>query len=239
MRYYAIPDLHGRYDLFTKALNKIADDADGREYTVVTLGDYIDRGPNSKEIIQDLMKLQSKDFISLLGNHEAMMLETLDTPLDPDWWLGNGGDATLWSYGSKVKISPWLPLPPVGYDPHVIPLEHRAFLATLPLYYETECQVFVHAGIKDHDLPLEDQSKDRMMWMLYSKDDPGGWQEKTVVHGHHQHIDGPHSWEYREALDTWAYYTGRLVVGVFDDTQGPALKYLEVLGDDYSRPNSH
>ncbi len=74
-----------------------------------------------------------------------------------------------------------------------------------------------------------------MMWMLYGEDDPGGWQGKHVVHGHDQFADGPHEWEGplggRTELDCWAYKMGRLVVGVYDDSQGPAVKYLEVRND--------
>lgn len=232
MKYYAIADLHGRYDLFTKALDAIEKDA-GEPYKVITLGDYIDRGPQSKEIITDLMLLQSAEFICLAGNHEAMMVETVRTPLDPNWWIGNGGDTTLWSYGSKVKSSQYYGFPPIGYDPHVVPIEHVDWMANLPLYYETEKQVFVHAGIPNSDAPLEKQDKEKMQWMLYSKDDPGWWMGKHVVHGHHQFADGPHSWAGRTDLDCFAWHEGRLVIGVFDDTQGPAIKYLEVLGGDY------
>ena len=74
--------------------------------------------------------------------------------------------------------------------------------------------------------------------MLYSKDDHGGWKTKHVVHGHHQFADGPHEWSGRTDLDTYAWRTGRLVVGVFDDTQGKAIRYLEVLGDDYEKKDN-
>ena len=238
MIYYAIADLHGRFDLLKKALVAIDEDDENhsQDSIIITLGDYIDRGPNSKDIIDCLMSLsQYPDYICLQGNHEAMMVETIRTPLNPDWWIGNGGDATLKSYGGK-------PLPCVGgygyynYDPHVISPEHVEWIANLPLYYETDKQVFVHAGVSNDD-PLEKQSKDTLQWMLYSKEGHGGWQGKHVVHGHHQFADGPHEWSGRTNLDTYAWRTGRLVVGVFDDTQGKAIRYLEVLGDDYAKDN--
>ena len=239
MIYYAIADLHGRYDLLEKAITAICNDADNLlVYKVITLGDYIDRGPDSKKIIECLIDYNTdtpEDFICLQGNHEVIMVETIRSPLYPDWWIGNGGDATLKSYGGN-------PLPCVGgygyynYDPHVVPQEHVEWIANLPLYYETDKQVFVHAGVSNDD-PLEKQSKNTLQWMLYSKEGHGGWQGKHVVHGHHQFADGPHEWSGRTNLDTYAWRTGRLVVGVFDDTQGKALRYLEVLGDDYAKDN--
>jgi len=238
MIYYAIADLHGRLDLLQKAFTAIAKDNSevGRNaYTIITLGDYIDRGPQSKEIINYLMESQA-DYLSLVclqGNHESMMVETIRTPLSPDWWLGNGGDTTMRSYGCPVKTSPCIGFAPIGYDPHVIPQDHVEWIAKLPLYYETEKQVFVHAGVPN-DGPLEKQKAERLQWMLYSKTDVGGWKDKHVVHGHHQFADGPHEWSGRTDLDTYAWRTGRLVVGVFDDTQGKAVRYLEVLGDDYA-----
>lgn len=246
---YAIADLHGRYDLFEKAMMAIAEDADTSNYKVITLGDYIDRGPDSKKLIENLKEIQETlqgDFICLQGNHEAMMVETIRTPLNPEWWIGNGGDATLKSYGSvmmPLKID-FYTTHYLDYDPHVVPQEHVEWISNLPLYYETEKQVFVHAGLplsNTHGAAsLEEQAKIKhhgtafdMQWMLYGNNDSGGHGEKHVVHGHHQFADGPHEWSGRTDLDTYAWRTGRLVVGVFDDTQGKAVRYLEVLGDDY------
>lgn len=242
MRYYAIADLHGRFDLLEKAHNLILDTHTSDEpYHIITMGDYIDRGPDSRLIIEYLMNESSGNtFISLKGNHEDMMVQTIRKPLDPDWWLGNGGNTTMKSYGSEVKVSPYYGIPPVGWDPHVVYPSHVDWIANLPYYYETEKHVFVHAGIPDDKLPLDKQDKEKLIWMLYNPTDMGGYQGKHVVHGHHQFADGPHEWADRKRggrtdLDTFAWKTGRLVVGVFDDTQGKALRYLEVLEDDYVR----
>ena len=227
MRYYAIADLHGRYDLLLEAVNKIYAHAGEDDYKIITLGDYIDRGPQSQEIISFLMK-QGDSFICLKGNHEDMMVQTIRKALDPDWWLGNGGDKTMKSYGSEVRVSPYYGIPPVGWDPHVVYPSHVGWIEKLPLYYETERQVFVHAWLNKR-LPLEDQSEEKMMWELYDKSDAGGWFGKHVVHGHHQFADGPHVWEGRTDLDVFAWHEGRIVIGVFDDTQGKALEFIEVL----------
>jgi len=245
MKYYVIADIHGRYDLLREAVNAIEkDSANESDTRVITLGDYIDRGPDSKSIIEYLMN-RGSNWTCLQGNHEAMLVQTIRKPLSPDWWLGNGGVQTYESYGgqlSLMRLDRYYGREYVGWDPHVIPPEHINWLESLPLYHETEKQIFVHAGVP-FDGPLEEQAKVKnihgeydMQWMLYGRNDGGGWNDKHVVHGHHQHADGPHTWSGRTNLDCWAYHTGRLVIGVFDDTQHKALKFIEVRGDDYEKP---
>lgn len=231
MKYYAIADLHGRFDLLLKAEDQISQHAGGQPYKVITLGDYIDRGPDSNKIIQYLMDMQEADpsgNICLQGNHEAMMVESIKAPLMPGWWIGNGGDTTLQSYG-------WggYPFNICSYE--VVPKTHLDWMESLPLYYETEKQIFVHAGIPQQEMslpPKTRQSADMMQWMLYDKREAGGWKGKHVVHGHHQFDGGPHVWKSakggRTDLDTYAWKTGRIVVGVFDDTQLEAVDFIEV-----------
>lgn len=233
MKYYAIADLHGRFDLLKKAHLAAVEHANGEDMKFITLGDYIDRGPDSKKIIDYFYSYAYPDMINLQGNHEAMMVESITKPLMPSWWVGNGGDTTLQSYG-------WGGEPYSVYAYDVVPKEHINWIKELPLYYETEKQVFVHAGIPDDKLSLEKQTKlegyhgeIKMQWMLYNPTDMGGYQGKHVVHGHHQFEDGPHEWKGskrggRTDLDTYAWKTGRIVIGVFDDTQGPALEFIEV-----------
>lgn len=228
MKYYAIADLHGRYDLLMEAVNKIYEHAGSGDYKIITLGDYIDRGPDSKKIIDYLMGTGDR-FVSLQGNHEAMMVETISTPLMPSWWVGNGGDSTLKSYG-------WGGEPYSMYCYEVVPKAHLKWMKDLPFFYETEKQLFVHAGIPQNGMnlpPKNERHFEQMQWMLYSKDDSGGWKGKHVVHGHHQFADGPHQWLNakkggRTDLDTYAWRTGRLVIGVFDDTQLHAKEFIEV-----------
>jgi len=234
MIYYSIPDLHGRFDLLLKAIELIDLDANRpvKDYQIITTGDYIDRGPDSKKIIDYLI---ANDRIKALkGNHEDMMHQSITTPLHPDWWIGNGGDATLKSYGWGGE-----PYYQISYE--VVPKAHLDWINELPLFYETEKQVFVHAGIPQKEMnlpPKNDRLKEEMIWMLYDKHTTGGWKGKHVVHGHDQFADGPHTWHGpyggRTDLDTWAYHTGRLAIGVFDDTQGPPIRILEVRGDDYN-----
>lgn len=224
MKYYVMADLHGRFDLLQKAIDVIYTHApkDPCECKIITLGDYIDRGPESKQIIDCLMK--QTDWVCLKGNHEDMMVQVLETPspIMKSWWKGNGGDATINSYGGFNSID----------------IEHYKWMKNLPHYYETEKQLFVHAGVPQSQMNLPPKNArhlDEMIWMLYGKTDGRGWNGKHVVHGHHQFEDGPHVWHGpfggRTDLDCWAYHTGRLVIGVFDDTQGPAIEFIEVFAD--------
>lgn len=234
MKYYAIADLHGRYDLLEKSMLAIEAHASGK-HKIITLGDYIDRGPDSARIIQKLMDLQAKNFpskgnlICLKGNHEAMMVETVTTPLMPSWWVGNGGDTTLQSYG-------WGGEPYSTYCYDVIPKAHLEWMNNLPIFYEAEKQLFVHAGVPQWGMnlpPKQAHNYKQMMWMLYQKNDSGGWKGKHVVHGHHQFEDGPHEWLNaktggRTDLDVYAWRTNRIVIGVFDDTQLHAREFIEI-----------
>jgi serine/threonine protein phosphatase 1 len=157
--------------------------------------------------------------VCLLGNHEAMMLETLLAPLAPDWWLGNGGGATLISYGH----------PSDGlYRPEVIPTDHIAWLKVLRLIYADRHRVFVHASV-DPALPLDGQSENRLLWYRYPAGANEGYGGRHVVHGHHPFEDGPKLYSNRTDLDTLAWKTGRLVVGVFEDEQpGGPIDLIEV-----------
>lgn len=231
MKYYAIADLHGRYDLLMKSFEAIFDDCKKHpedDYTIITLGDYIDRGPESNEIIATLIAEQKQlPLICLKGNHEDMAVQVCSNPTwnMVDWWMGNGGAATIRSYDPNAYTG----------EVHQMDPEHLKWMANLPLYYETPGQVFVHAGIPYVNAPLEEQDKEKLIWMLYGRNEAGGWGEtsllrpKHVVHGHHQFADGPHEWEFRTDLDTFAWNTGRIVIGVFDDTQGKAIEYIEVV----------
>jgi serine/threonine protein phosphatase 1 len=122
---YAIPDLHGRFDLLEMSLAKIADHAE-LPATVVTLGDYVDRGPDSRQVIERLMNgLHDKGWrlICLKGNHEDIMWQTCRGIVpDCDWWLSNGGGATLISYGQEEGDV---------VDVTVVPAEHLRWIERL------------------------------------------------------------------------------------------------------------
>jgi serine/threonine protein phosphatase 1 len=221
---FAIADLHGRFDLLEMALARITERAE-RPATVVTLGDYVDRGPDGRKIVERLMAGLGRDglrLICLKGNHEDIMWQTCRRLPDIDWWLTNGGGPTLISYGQQVGDQA---------DVAVVPVAHLDWLERLPLMYVDAHRVFLHAGI-DPNYPLDEQDVQNVIWKIYPDDDDGGHGQRHVVHGHHQHANGPIFKKKRTNLDTFAWYTGRLAIGVFDDAApGGPIEILEVHGE--------
>jgi serine/threonine protein phosphatase 1 len=231
---YVIADLHGRFDLLTKAYDAISEHAGGAfaPGTLVHLGDYVDRGWESRQVIdwlkEDAVLPPAWRRVCLRGNHEDIMVETLTTGIRPDWWISNGGGRTLISYGHEREGS---------YDPSCVPEGDIEWLRKLPRVHTDKHRIYVHAGLQP-DIPLAQQNDEKMGWMLYpngAQDGHTGKDEhfgKHVVHGHHQHGEGPLRFTGRTNLDTFAWYTGRLVVGVFDDAvPGGPVDLLEVKGD--------
>lgn len=234
-RTYAIGDLHGRFDLLCRAIDMIDRDAGEAGGTFIVLGDFVDRGPQSRSIIDLLMQgpqAPNWRWVVLQGNHEAMMLECLDNPRILHWWIGNGGGQTLQSYGYHNGDQ---------LTPLRIPGGHLEWLAALPLTYEDEHRIFVHAGVP-FDKPLSEATPQTLQWMLYSDsgerfdDAEYGSGEgahvsgKHIVHGHHQSAHHPLILPGRTNLDSFAWYTGRLAIGVFDETRAGPVKVLEALG---------
>ncbi len=229
---YAIADLHGRFDLLEMALTKIAEHAE-RPATLVTLGDYVDRGPNSRQVIERLMDGLGHEgwrLICLKGNHEDIMWQTcLGIVPDCDWWLTNGGGATLISYGQTVGDEA---------DVTVVPDGHLRWIERLPLMHIDKHRIFVHAGV-DRKIPLDEQDPQNVIWQIYDDRDEGGHGHRHVVHGHEQHADGPILKKNRSNLDTFAWRTGRLAIGVFDDdTPGGPLEILESQGRPIETPRA-
>jgi len=221
---FVIADLHGRADLLEAALSTI--EAQAASGTVVFLGDYVDRGPNSREIIARLVAGPQApwSWICLRGNHEEMMRRGLIASdgmfSDRGLWIVNGGDATLQSYGD---------------DPQSVPDAHIDWLDALPHMHIDLHRVYVHAAV-DPARALNSQMERTVLWRLYDAEDEGGHGDFHVVHGHHQFAEGPLLKRHRSNLDTFAWTTGRLCVGVFDDdTPGGPVKIIEVIGPPASR----
>jgi len=216
---YAIPDLHGRLDLLEGALDLITRHSRGQRSKIVTLGDYVDRGPESRQVIERLMGLKSStlDLLCLKGNHEAMMWTTSRNLAELSWWLENGGDKTLASYGAVDDLK-------------VIPSAHLNWIAELPLIYVDHQRVFVHAAV-DSKVPLSKQNEQTLLWKRYPRSYAGGHGRRHVVHGHHADPKAPVVTQGKTNLDGMAWITGRLVIGVFvDDQSGGAVEFLEVFG---------
>ncbi len=206
---YVIADLHGRFDLLEAALERIAGLAAGADHTIITLGDYVDRGPQSAQIIGRLMAWSSPQarLICLRGNHESLMLLAGRGRSSPSDWLMNGGDATLLSYGHPIGAR---------LDLTVVDSTHLDWIESLPLMHVDRHRIFVHAGV-DPAKPLDEQTEAILTWVRYPKGFPVGHGDRHVVHGHDKDERGPLQYAGRTNLDTAAWQTGRLVIGVFDD----------------------
>lgn len=222
MNTYVIADLHGRRDLLDRALSTILLRPPGR---IVTLGDYVDRGPDSRGVVVRLMDLSENPpdgwkVTCLKGNHEAMMVSAL-MGKDADMWITNGGEETLLSYGhQKVRDQ---------IHPRVVPVSHIRWMDRLPDILWDDNRVFVHAAV-DETKPIAVQTIATKLWARYNRGWPHGHDKRFVVHGHDADPDGPLVFSGRLALDTAAWHTGRLVVAVFNDMiEGGPTELIEIV----------
>jgi len=213
---YAIGDIHGSLQKFCALMRLCERHADGRPATFIFLGDYIDRGPDSRGVIEALIDLQSRRpdrVIALKGNHEAVAVEVVDGETDPEAWLREGGTATLQSYHVD--------------DARDLPPAHVAWLRALPLCYDDGERFFVHAGI-DPDKPLGAQSDHDLIWIrepfLSDARDHG----RLIVHGHTPQRDGlPDFRGNRLNLDTGAVFGRALTAAAFGNRRRDPLGYLQ------------
>jgi len=218
---YVFPDLHGGLFHLGKACDAVIADGLTDNDTMVFLGDYIDRGSHSADVIAGLRSAQMlrDKTVMLSGNHEMMMLSALTEGGEQlGGWLINGGNATIESYRDKL-----------GVIDEAAMKDDAQWFATLPVYHEDAHRVYVHAKV-DPSLPLDEQQLRTVHWERYKSEDGTGYNGKHVVHGHEADQRGPITVGDRTCLDTGAIWTGRYVVGVFDDdTPGGPVKVLEVL----------
>lgn len=173
-RYIAIGDVHGCADSLKRLMEQLDPQINERS-VLVFLGDYVDRGPDSRGVIEYLLQLrEEKDCIFIRGNHDQMMLDAIDKG-NRALWMQNGGGTTLESYG-------------LGPDSSEIPQEHRDFLRNTRLYWDTPLYLFVHGGIdpsKSVDEAIaDDRDKFSFMWERSHINSLSNEWEKTVVFGH-------------------------------------------------------
>jgi serine/threonine protein phosphatase 1 len=214
---YVIPDIHGRYDLLCDGLAEIAARSEGEAAVTVMIGDYVDKGPQSKEVVDRLLSGAGDAFtlIALKGNHDAMMVEALRNPAKMAAWIAKGGDAALASYGG---------------DPARVPQTHIDWLDGLRLMHLDAHRLYVHAGV-DPSIPLDRQDEETLLWKRYPKGYPDGFGQLHVVHGHDNCPEGPLLYEGRTNLDTLAWRTGRLTIGIFDDDRpGGPVEFILIRG---------
>jgi len=225
MRIYAIGDVHGRYDLLLRLLDQIeADDKSVRppaDTHVVMLGDLIDRGPQSREIIDFFLKSPPSfaRFHFVMGNHEEMLLRLIDNPessaLPP--FLRYGGRETFESYGAPQIVLDMPDRFAPDTLPYYVPEAHRQFLRTMHDGLQFGDYFFTHAGIRP-GVPLEEQDREDLRWIrapfLDSDQDHG----VVVVHGHtvRNEVEMRPN---RIGIDTGAYATGILTALGLEGTQ--------------------
>jgi serine/threonine protein phosphatase 1 len=183
----------------------------------VFLGDYIDRGPDSKEVIDLLvMPVRTPEMVFLKGNHEAFLLNFLKDPALLDIWRQYGGLETLISYGLKPPLNPSLnEQTRLAHDlANAIPASHREFLRSLKLSFVCGDFLFVHAGLRPL-IPIQHQTEADLLWI---REDFLLWDkefEKIVVHGHTPVLE-PDIRFNRINIDTGAFATGRLTCVVIE-----------------------
>ena len=213
---YAVGDIHGSLSKLRRLIARCEQHAAGQPMTFVFLGDYVDRGPDSAGVIRTVIELQSKlreRVIALKGNHEAIALGVIDGTLPADYWLAQGGTATLRSYGAQ--------------DARDLPRDHVEWLRSLRLSYDDGRRLFVHAGI-DPNKPLDAQDEHDLLWIrepfLVDRRDHG----RLIVHGHTPlATDAPDLRDNRLNLDTGAVFGGVLTAAVFDSAETTPTAFLQ------------
>jgi len=222
-RVYAIGDLHGRVDLLQRLHAKIAEDAETAapetRNTIIYLGDYVDRGFNSKELIDFLLDHPLPGFapVYLKGNHDEYFVNFIESSEDGGPWLKYGGDATVYSYGVRISED----VPPDQRLDHIrgrlretVPARHMAFLSQLKLAWTVGDFLFVHAGVHP-DRPWDQQVSHDLLWIRDQFLESGRDFGKIVVHGHSV-TEAPDVRVNRIGIDTGACYSNVLTCLVLE-----------------------
>ena len=213
---FAVGDVHGCLEKLQRLVEACEAHAAGRPARFVFLGDYIDRGPDSRGVIEFLMRwqlAQPDTVVCLRGNHEQLALDAHADERAMPAWLQNSGATTQENYGrTGGRISP----------------AHLVWLAALPLCHDDGLRFFVHAGV-DLEVPLREQAPEVMLWMrepFLSRSDEVDCG-RFVVHGHTPQQSGmPDLRPHRLNLDTAAVMGGPLTAAVFDDAGAEPLDFV-------------
>jgi serine/threonine protein phosphatase 1 len=211
-RIYAVGDIHGRADLLSEITARIDDDIRRRPIAhavEVYLGDYIDRGPHSRTVIDLLaVRLVANRAVCLRGNHEAVMEGFLQDPAILQYWLPLGGMQTLASYGIELRDETETASDLRLRFLDAFPRAHELFMQCLRNQFSCGDFLFVHAGIRP-EIPIEQQDVNDLIWIRNEFLESTRKHQRFVVHGHTPvpHPDIRHN---RINIDTGAWRTGTL-----------------------------
>lgn len=206
----AIGDIHGCLIQLKNMVDFLRNEHGS--FTLVALGDYIDRGPDSAEVIDYLITLNDDKNIKLIclkGNHEEMMMDCFlngDSSM-LNAWLRNGGEQTIDSYMRYAA----------DITKNGLPEKHIHFLASLEEHYDDGKRLFVHAGVDPAILTIEEQPSAVKLWIRGRFLTSRHQLDRIVVHGHTICADGPVQYDWRINLDSGVYRTGMLSAAAFDD----------------------
>ena len=211
-RIFAVGDIHGSFDKLEAMMEILPWDRDAGDL-LLFIGDYVDRGPQSSDVVDLLVQLKRAggNFAFLKGNHEKMLLDFYVEQKDQMLYVANGGAETIASYVEGA----------IGRKAFVLPEDHLEFLLSLKLYHETEDYIFVHAGLRD-GIPLPEQTEEDLLWIreefIYSAFD---WN-KRVIFGHTA-LETPFVTPGKIGIDTGAVYGNKLTA-----VELPAMKFYQV-----------
>ncbi len=213
---FAIGDIHGCFDEMRLLLEFCSHEAGDAKHDFILLGDYVDRGPASDEVVAFLKHEQSAGRLRLRclrGNHDQMLCAAADpsrSDADLMQWWENGGEATLAAYGVD--------------DPSDLPAAHLDWLRSLPSNLYENDRFFVHAGVRP-SLPLDEQSEIDMLWIREPFLSSRAWHGALVVHGHTPTANGaPEIHSNRVNVDTGACFGRALTAAAFrSDKVDPAF----------------
>lgn len=206
-----VGDIHGMADMLRRLLSKIdewlASVSHKKPVQFIFLGDYIDRGPESKRVIDQVRMMQKDGAICLRGNHEQLMIDSTESEIGEQNFLLNGGESTRRSLGSAASFA-----------------EAQNWMKTLPTFYEDRLRYYVHAGIRPRT-PLDQQDDYTRLWIRDEFLIFRGRFSKYVVHGHTPTIGTnpdqttPEIRDNRCNVDTGACYGGTLSAAIFNDSR--------------------
>ncbi|MCT2580675.1 MAG: serine/threonine protein phosphatase [Mesorhizobium sp.] len=220
IRIYAIGDVHGRHDLLAAMHSRIASDLEygpKSDWRIIHLGDYVDRGPDSRNVIEFLIEARSRDprNIMLAGNHDIGMLDFLAKPDPEGLFMRYGGVQTAASYGVKLSTgSSWF-----GRSDEALAHGHAALVEAVPQAHVDFLRslsfsacfgdfFFCHAGIRP-GVPLESQNEQDLIWIRDVFHNYPGLYPKVIVHGHTP-VPDVDVMANRVNLDTLAWQAGTL-----------------------------